>query len=135
MKDVMSKYFNLRKKYFNKGLDFLFKTQYNEEVDSLIYQGEMDDEEEILWKPTEKNKKNDLMQIEEKFGIRLHTSIRDYFNSYWFAEIDGFICTHYIRLEPVLPNIEFDSFEGNLEGYINNHNKIDKVPIGIEGNG
>ncbi|MCU5098417.1 SecY-interacting protein Syd, partial [Bacillus wiedmannii] len=29
----MSKYFNLRKEYFDKGLDFLFKTPYNEEVD------------------------------------------------------------------------------------------------------
>lgn len=25
MKDAMSKYFNLRKEYFDKGLDFLFK--------------------------------------------------------------------------------------------------------------
>ncbi|MEB8954426.1 SecY-interacting protein Syd, partial [Bacillus cereus] len=29
MKDAMSKYFNLRKEYFDKGLDFLFKTPYN----------------------------------------------------------------------------------------------------------
>ncbi|HDR6330238.1 TPA: SecY-interacting protein Syd [Bacillus thuringiensis] len=97
----MSKYFNLRKEYFDKGLDFLFKTPYNEEVDSFIYQGEMD----------------------------------DYFNSYWFADLDGFIGNHYIRLEPVLPNIELDSFESNLEGYKNNHNKVDKTPIGVEGNG
>lgn len=43
MKDAMSKYFNLRKEYFDKGLDFLFKMSYNEEVDSFIYQGETDD--------------------------------------------------------------------------------------------
>ncbi len=64
MKDAMSKYFNLRKEYFDKGLDFLFKTPFNEEVDSFIYQGEMDDEEEISWKPIEKNNKNDLTTIE-----------------------------------------------------------------------
>lgn len=58
-----------------------------------------------------------------------------YFNSYWFADLDGFIGNHYIRLEPVLPNIELDSFESNLEGYKNNHNKVDKTPIGVEGNG
>ncbi|EEK72659.1 SecY interacting protein Syd [Bacillus sp. RC218] len=135
MKDAMSKYFNLRKEYFDKGVDFLFKTPYNEEVDSFIYQGEMDDEEEISWKPIEKNKKNDLTTIEERFEIKLHTSIDDYFNSYWFADLDGFVGNHYIRLEPVLPNIELDSFESNLEGYKNNHNKVDKTPIGVEGNG
>ncbi|HDR7964465.1 TPA: SecY-interacting protein Syd, partial [Bacillus wiedmannii] len=32
-------------------------------------------------------------------------------------------------------NIELDSFESNLEGYKNNHNKVDKTPIGVEGNG
>ncbi|WP_433959739.1 SecY-interacting protein Syd [Cytobacillus horneckiae] len=131
----MSKYFNLRKEYFDKGLDFLFKTPYNEEVDSFIYQGEMDDEEEISWKPIEKNNRNDLTMIEERFGIKLHTSIDDYFNSYWFADLDGFLGNHYIRLEAVLPNIELDSFERNIEGYKNNHNSVDKTPIGIEGNG
>ncbi len=135
IKDAMNKYFNLRKEYFDKGLDLLFKTPYNEEVDSFIYQGEMDDEEEILWKPIVKNNKNNLKAVEEKFEIKLHTSIEDYFNSYWFADLDGFIGNHYIRLEPVLPNIELDSFESNLEGYNNNHNKIDKTPIGVEGNG
>lgn len=135
MKDAMSKYFNLRKEYFDKGLDFLFKTPYDEQVNSFIYQGEMDDEEEISWKPIEKNNKNVLTTIEEKFGIKLHTSIDDYFNSYWFADLDGFIGNHYIRLEPVLPNVELDSFESNLEGYKNNHIKVDKTPIGVEGNG
>ncbi|MFS0656942.1 SecY-interacting protein Syd [Bacillus sp. 179-C3.3 HS] len=131
----MSKYFNLRKEYFDKGLEFLFKTEYNEEVDSFIYQGEMDDEEEISWKPIEKNSKNELTTIEERFKLKLHPSIDDYFNSYWFADLDGFIGKHYIRLEPVLPNIELDSFEGNLGGYKNNHNNVDKTPIGVEGNG
>ncbi|MEH7356847.1 SecY-interacting protein Syd, partial [Neobacillus drentensis] len=78
----MNKYFNLRKEYFDKGLDFLFKTSYNEDVESFIYQGEMDDEEEILWKPVEKNTKHHLMDIEERLSIKLHTSINDYFNSY-----------------------------------------------------
>lgn len=134
MKDAMSKYFNLRKEYFDKGLDFLFKTPYNEEVNSFIYQGEMD-EEEILWKPIEKNNKTSLRTIEESFEFKLHTSIDNYFNSYWFADLDGFIGNHYIRLEPVLPNVELDSFESNLEGYKNNHNKVHKTPIGVEGNG
>ncbi len=136
MKDAMNKYFDLRKEYFDKGLDFLFKTSYNEDVGSFIYQGEMDDEEEILWKPVEKNTKHHLLGIEERLNIKLHTSINDYFNSYWFADLDGFIDNHYIKLEAVLPNIELDSFKSTLEGYKDNHdNRIDKIPIGVEGNG
>ena len=132
----MNKHFKLRKEYFEKGLEFLFTTPYNEDVDSFIYHGEIDDEEEILWKPVEKCTNDQLMGIEKWVGIKLHTSINEYFNAYWFADIDGFIDSYYIRLEAVLPNIELDSFKSILEGYKNNHdNRLDKIPIGIEGNG
>lgn len=47
----MSNYFKVRREYFKKGLDFLFKTSYNENVQSMIYQGEVDEDEEILWNP------------------------------------------------------------------------------------
>ncbi|WP_200792916.1 SecY-interacting protein Syd [Bacillus massilinigeriensis] len=132
----MKKYFSLRKEYYDKGLDFLFKTFYNEDVESFIFYGEVDEEEEISWKPIEKDVKSDLQPIEQKFDINFHLSIVSYFNSYWFADLDGFIDNHYIKLESVLPNIELNSFESNLEGYkSNHHNKIDRIPIGIEGNG
>lgn len=54
MKDAMSNYFKVRREYFEKGLDFLFKTSYNENVQSMIYQGEVDEDEEILWNPVQK---------------------------------------------------------------------------------
>lgn len=135
MKDAMSNYFKVRREYFEKGLDFLFKTSYNENVQSIIYQGEMDEDEEILWNPVQKNNHSDIKPLEERFHIKFHSSIDCYFNSYWFAELDGFMDGHYITLEAVLPNIELDTFERNLKGYKRNHDKLDKVPIGIEGNG
>ncbi|PFQ87122.1 hypothetical protein COL17_25630 [Priestia megaterium] len=67
--------------------------------------------------------------------MKFHSSIDCYFNSYWFAELDGFLDSHYITLEAVLPNVELDTFERNLKGYKRNRDKLDKVPIGIEGNG
>ncbi|TJZ41150.1 SecY-interacting protein Syd [Priestia megaterium] len=135
MKDAMSNYFKVRREYFEKGLDFLFKTTYNENVQSMIYQGEVDEDEEILWNPVQKNNHSDIKPLEERFHITFHSSIDCYFNSYWFAELDGFLDSHYITLEAVLPNVELDTFERNLKGYKINHNKLDKVPIGIEGNG
>lgn len=134
VKNVMSTYFKVRKEYFDRGLNFLFKTPYNEKVDFVIYQGEIE-EEEISWKPVEKYIKTDLTILEERFGIKFHDSVYHYFNSYWFADLDGFIGDHYISLEAVLPNIELDSFKEKLEGYEKNHRKLDKIPIGVEGNG
>jgi len=37
--------------------------------------------------------------------------------------------------EAVLPNIELENFEGKLEGYEKDHRKLDKISIGVEGNG
>ncbi|MGG0458319.1 SecY-interacting protein Syd [Bacillus mycoides] len=130
----MSTYFKLRKEYFDRGLNFIFKTPYKEKVDFVIYQGEIE-EDEISWKPVEKYFKTDLILLEERFAIKFHDSVHHYFNSYWFADLDGFIGDHYISLEAVLPNIELDSFKEKLEGYEKNHRKLDKIPIGVEGNG
>ncbi|KZD29194.1 Syd protein [Bacillus cereus] len=134
VKNAMSTYFKLRKEYFDRGLNFLFKTPYNEKVNFVIYHGEIE-EEEISWKPVEKYIKTNLTILEERFGIKFHDSVHHYFNSYWFTDLDGFIGDHYISLEAVLPNIELDSFKEKLERYEKNHRKLDKIPIGVEGNG
>ncbi|NEK96650.1 SecY-interacting protein Syd [Bacillus mobilis] len=134
MKNAMSTYFKLRKEYFDRGLNFLFKTPYNEKVNFVIYHGEIE-EEEVSWKPVEKYIKTDLRILEERFEIKFHDSVYHYFNSYWFADLDGFIGDHYISLEAVLPNIELENFEGKLEGYEKDYRKLDKIPIGVEGNG
>lgn len=132
----MSQYFKLRKEYADGGLDFLFKTPVNEDTDSLIYVGEIDEEDYITWKPVEKSTSHDLTQLDKNYGVNFHSSIIEYFNSYWFADLDGFFQDHYIKLEAVLPNIELDSFGTTLEGYKNNHNnKLENIPLGIEGNG
>lgn len=39
VKNAMSTYFKLRKEYFDRGLNFLFKTPYNEKSISLSIMG------------------------------------------------------------------------------------------------
>ncbi|WP_276357574.1 SecY-interacting protein Syd [Cohnella caldifontis] len=132
----MKQYFSVRKTVADEGLDFLFKTPFDVEVDSLIYVGEVDEDEYISWRPVEKNVTNDFSLLEEKLGIKIHGSVVEYFNSYWFADLDGFIKDHYIKLESVLPKADLESYSNLLSGYKSNHNnKIEKIPIGIEGNG
>ncbi|GEN36821.1 hypothetical protein ADA01nite_42810 [Aneurinibacillus danicus] len=56
IKEAMNQYFLLRKEIAEEGLDFLFKTPFDEDVDSLIYVGEVDEDEYISWKPVEKKR-------------------------------------------------------------------------------
>ncbi len=132
IKDAMKQYFQMRRETANKGLDFLFKTPILDNEELVIYEGKADEEEYISWKPVEipfqQNIKNYL-------DMDLHDTIQDYFNSYWFADLDGFYINYYIKLHPVLPN-NLNSYLKLINGYKKNHeNKLDKVPIGIEGNG
>lgn len=50
----MNQYFSLRKATADEGLDFLFKIPFDEDVDSFIYVGEVDEDEYISWRPVEK---------------------------------------------------------------------------------
>lgn len=126
----------MRKELADEGMDFLFKTPVTEELNSIIYEGEVDDEDYITWKPVEKTTLHDVKYLEENLEVVLHKSINEYFNSYWFADLDGFLNDFYIKLGAVLPNFEFDSFRVTLEGYKSNHNnRLDNIPLGIEGNG
>lgn len=136
IKEAMNQYFSLRKTIADEGLDFLFKTPFDEEVNSLVYVGEVDEDEYISWGPVEKKTTHDFCLIEEKLGIKIHGSVEEYFNSYWFADLDGFINSHYIKLESVLSKADIESYCSLLSGYkINHNNKIEYIPIGIEGNG
>lgn len=135
VKEAMKKYFQMRKELADQGLGFLFKTPETDK-DLLIYEGAADEEGYKKWKPVEMTVIPDVRSLEEEFAIHFHQSIVDYFSSYWFADLDGFINGHYIALESVLPNVEVHSFRELLKGYKKAHgNSLKNIPIGIEGNG
>lgn len=126
----------MRKELAAEELDFLFKTPICSDGNLIIYEGEVDEDEYISWKPVEMTVQQDFTKLEDDFDIKFHESIVEYFNSYWFADLDGFFQEHYITLESVLPNTEISSFRESLKGYKKNHDDcLDKIPIGIEGNG
>lgn len=132
----MKQYFLLRKKTADEGLDFLFKTPFNGEVNPFFYIGEVDEDEYISWRPVEKTNGDDSKSIEEMLKLKIHQSVIEYFNSYWFVDLDGFINDHYVKLESVTPNIGIKPYSRALAGYKKNHNnKLEHTPIGIEGDG
>ncbi|MDO7487582.1 SecY-interacting protein Syd [Peribacillus frigoritolerans] len=132
----MGQYFRMRQELADQGMEFLFKTPVTEDVNSIIYEGEVDEEDYITWKPVENTTSHDLNQLEENLEVVFHKTIIEYFNSYWFAELDGFLNDIYIKFEAVLPNFELNSFRRTIEGYKTNHNnRLENIPLGIEGNG
>jgi len=109
------------------------KVAWDESLKPIMYIGEPDKEQYISWQPIEKNEISDLGEIEHKFGIHIHDSIKQYFNSYWFAELKGYYNSYNIILEPVLPGRELDNVYAQISGYYLNHGDLNNIPIGFEG--
>ncbi|WBW96123.1 SecY-interacting protein Syd [Oceanirhabdus sp. W0125-5] len=134
MKKEMKKYFNQLIEAWQGFNNSYPKVPWNDAVTSIIYEGEVDEDEYIGWKPIEKNVVHDFLDIENVLGVTFHESIKDYFNSYWFAELAGFYKSYNIILEPVLPGIELNNFLTQLIGYKEVHEgKLDNIPLGVEG--
>ena len=77
IKEAMKKYFQMRIEVAAEGLDFLFKTPVNNDDDLIIYEGKVDEEEYISWKPLEMTVSQDFETLEIEFEIKLHNSGRE----------------------------------------------------------
>lgn len=129
------------KKYFEKFSEMwkMFngtkpKISFYPDCNSELYCGKKDENEYISWEPKEKNTITDLSKIEEKYKVKFHKDITEYFNSYWFLEIVGFYKTYYISLIPVIPSEETSDFEFRLQDYYESNGKLDYIPIELESN-
>ena len=98
------------KKYF-EALEDLYKNQtgdlpyfpYDPTLSPTIYVGSPTKEEWIQWRATEKDAVTDLAKIEAQLHVKFHSSIFEYFNSYWFAFLNGTVEGLECELLPVLP--------------------------------
>ena len=114
-----------------KGNDFPL-TIWDEDIDSKIFVGEMDEDEWIHWQPLKKENITNFNKLEEKLNFNIHADIFDYFNSYWFCELGGNVNDHVVQLDPVLPGVELLEFSEKLNGYKQAHNGLKYIPIGME---
>ena len=90
---------------------WLFRTPVEDGVDPLLYTDLPDEEEWVAWMPKGKTAFHDLRALEEELKVRFHPSIHEYFNSYWFMALEGFVDDYEVELEPVAPRIELSNFE------------------------
>ena len=130
------------KAYFDSLVDQVWQTDRElpraevvEDADSLIYVGEPDRDGYVQWRPTEKNKVDDLGTLERRLGISLHSSVKEYFNSYWFLYLGGHLQRWAVRLFPVVPGLELAGFAASLEDLLKEHgHNWPWAPIGLETN-
>lgn len=64
---------------------------YDESIAPILYIGEADEDEYIYWLPKNKDVITDFSVIEKEYNIVLNQDIKDYFNSYWFLDLKGFL--------------------------------------------
>ena len=98
-----------------------------------IFVGEVDEEGWSRWKPIKKDNKEKFEEIEELLNSSLNRDIKEYFNSYWFIQLEGTFKKKDISLQPVIPGAELKQFTQKLKAYIESHDGNTKfIPIGSE---
>ncbi|WP_404459753.1 SecY-interacting protein Syd [Sutcliffiella horikoshii] len=110
--------------YFND-LILMWKSEYNtypqvpldEDINPLLYVSEPDEEEYVCWKPIEKYDLEDLEEIEKRLDMNIHHTLKEYFNSYWFLNLQGFYEAKLINLEPVEPGKSIFEFFKVMKQY------------------
>ncbi|PCN42166.1 SecY interacting protein Syd [Brevibacillus laterosporus] len=136
MKKIMDQYFERFKKKWKEYNNTLPQIAWNEEVAPFIYRGEKDEYGYISWLPIEKGTITNFKEFEINAGAELHQSLKQYFNSFWFLELAGWIGTHNINLYPVVPGIEPEKFLSGLNAFAETKGGIfNYIPIGFESNG
>lgn len=74
-------------------------------------------------KPTEKGKLDDFKEIEKKLGFNIHHDLKEYFNSYWFLNLQGFYGTRLVNLEPVESSKRILEFFQSMKQYEENNGR------------
>jgi len=107
---------------------------FDEDIQPILYVGDMDEDEYICWLPKNKDVITDFSSIENDYKIVVNQDIKEYFNSYWFLDLKGFYNGTNVILEPVIPGKELEGFIQQLQGYYMVYNEISCMPIGFEAN-
>ncbi|MHC1686072.1 MAG: SecY-interacting protein Syd [Clostridiaceae bacterium] len=136
MKQVLNDYFERKYLRWEQYKNSLPMICWEEDIPSFMYVGEVDNEGYIQWKAKQKGEIYDFKQVKDDFNVELNPDIKDYFDSYWFLELNGVYEDYSIILEPVAPGIELKDFYYNLGEYYRSHEgKLEYIPIGFESDG
>ncbi|MFE6076990.1 SecY-interacting protein Syd [Paenibacillus sp. NPDC057886] len=134
VKESIKKYFEpylITWEQFNGTLPLTAST---DKEGGLLYIGERNKEGYVSWKPILKKALTAFDSIEEKFNLILNESIKQYFNSYYFFQLAGWIEQYNINLDAAIPSSELTNLLDKISDYQHN-GEIEYIPIGLEANG
>ncbi len=88
------------------------------------------------WQPVEKNIVTDFRILEYKYKTTIHQDVKDYYNSFWFYGIHGWLKNSVdwydwymmMELKKVLPGKEIIELDKHIIRYYNIH-KIESIPM------
>lgn len=117
VKEALDHYFQKLLEYWNDTFGVLPQIPFDDEMNPLLYESEQDEDDYVSWKPKIKEKHEDFEAIETYIDVRLHPSIKEYFQSFWFLNLQGFYHSKFISLEPVEPDKDMHNFFVNQKNY------------------
>lgn len=98
MKEAMLNYLKKFFEYYYKTTGFLPKVPFDEDLDTKLYVGEIDEEGYIQWMYQENPTKIDFEKVKKGPWRK---ELWEYVYSYFFLELDGFLDGNLIDLEPI----------------------------------
>lgn len=125
LKTYLDKYFETYMK--NRGSYPM--VPYDEDEESSLWFGEVNEEEYIQWKYQEKVTQTDFSQLEQEFGVRLPDAAKEYYNSYYFLQLEGFYNKELVFLDNIT---ESRDILQELKYIFENENKK-YIPLGMYG--
>lgn len=90
VKDCMKAYLE---KYFDCYREFMgtYPTvPYDEEEESSLWYGEVDEEDYIQWVYREKDAQTDFSEFECESDLTLPVAVKEFYNSFYFLQLQGF---------------------------------------------
>ena len=113
MKEVFDKYFEK----LNEVYDTEFKTKpsvpFMEDIDSKLIVSQPDEEDYVEWQPVEFKKELDWKVLEDEIGFELSNELKEYYSTYLFCDLKGYIDKMYFNFYPI--------YNDNIFGYVRQH--------------
>lgn len=101
LKEKIKKYLDEYFKRWREDHNSLPQIGYDDSKMSSLYVGEVLNEEYIQWQYVPVNRIIDFSELEKKYHICISEEIKEYYNSYFFLDLDGFVEDEYIWFDPI----------------------------------
>lgn len=116
MKNKLKLYLDLYQKYWKEETGDLPKACYDEDLDTQMYVGDVDEEGYIQWNYIEQEAKKDFF---DECEFKLRDDVKEFLTSFYFMDFSGFIDGQRIDIESINEESELvDKIEEYDDGEI-----------------